>query len=200
MRVSSLLCPRWTTAAALALFILSAFPGSGRAENRKHHLGFALGYEKHLSDDLKDESIGIDFTDAGYGAIAYRLSVLQNLDVTLDARGTTHSDNIGGVDLTLSTGFFGPGLRLISPNEGLRPYVQANFFFVSESVEAEEGGVKVSSDESGAGFGISAGVDIHASNLLSVPIEANYMYGKPADDISGIGANVGLTFNFGQLK
>jgi hypothetical protein len=200
MRASSLLCPRWTTAAALALFILSAFPGLGRAENRKHHLGFALGYEKHLSDDLKDESNGLDYTDAGYGAFAYRLSVLHNLDVTLDARGTTHSDNIGGVDLTLSTGFFGPGIRLIAANEGLRPYVQANFFLVSESIEAEQGGVKVSSDENGAGFGISAGVDIRASNLLSIPIEANYMYGKPADDISGIGANVGLTFNFGQLK
>jgi opacity protein-like surface antigen len=170
------------------------------AENRKHHLGFALGYEKHLSDDLKDESIGLDYTDAGYGAIAYRLSVLSNLDVTLDARGTTHSDNFNGVDLTLSTGFFGPGLRLIAPNEGLRPYMQVNFFLVSESIEAEQGGTKVSSDESGSGFGISGGVDIHASNLLSLPIEVNYMYGKPADDISGIGANIGLTFNFGKLK
>jgi outer membrane protein with beta-barrel domain len=190
----------WVTAFALALILLFVLPGAGRAENHKHHLGFALGYEKHLSDDLKDESNGIDYTDAGYGAVAYRLSVLSNLDVTLDARGTTHSDNIGGVDLTLSTGFFGPGLRLISPNEGLRPYVQANFFLVSESVESEQAGVKISEDESGVGFGISSGVDIRLSNLLALPIEMNYMYGKPADDISGIGANVGLTFNFGHLK
>jgi len=190
----------WVTASVLALIVLFVLPGAGRAENHKHHLGFALGYEKHLSDDLKDESIGIDYTDAGYGALAYRLSVLSNLDVTLDARGTTHSDNIGGVDLTLSTGFFGPGIRLISPNEGLRPYVQANFFLVSESIESEQAGVKISGDESGVGFGISSGVDIRVSNLLSVPIEMNYMYGKPADDISGIGANIGLTFNFGHLK
>lgn len=200
MRGIEVLCWRWVTATALGLFTLSVLPDLARAENRKHHLGFALGYEKHLSDDLKDESIGLDYTDAGYGAIAYRLSVLPNLDITLDARGTTHSDNIGGVDLTLSSGFFGPGLRLIAPSEGLRPYMQANFFFVSESIEAELGGVKTSSDESGTGFGISGGVDIHASNLLSVPIEVNYMYGKPADDISGIGANIGITFNFGQLN
>ncbi|HKO22712.1 MAG TPA: hypothetical protein VJX91_08650 [Candidatus Eisenbacteria bacterium] len=186
--------------ACFGFFIASALPGSARAENRKHHLGFALGYEKHLSDDLKEESIGIDYTQAGYGAIAYRLSVMSNLDITLDARGTTHSDTIGGVDLTMSTGFFGPGIRLISPNEGLRPYMQANFFLVSESLEAEVGNTKTTTDENGAGFGISGGVDIHASNLLSIPIEVNYMYGKPADDISGIGANVGLTFNFGQLK
>ena len=184
----------------LGLCTLVALPGSARAENRKHHLGFALGYEKHLSDDLKQESLGIDYTNAGYGAIAYRLSVLSNMDITLDARGTTHSDTIGGVDLTMSTGFFGPGIRLISPSEGLRPYMQANFFLVSESLEAEVGGVKTSTDENAAGFGISGGVDIRASNLLSIPIEVNYMYGKPADDISGIGANIGLTFNFGQLK
>ena len=192
---------RWAVASGLAVSILTVLPGPARAENRKHHLGFALGYEKHLSDDLKIESPppGIDYTKAGYGAIAYRLSVMRNMDLTLDARGTTHSDNIAGVDLTMSTGWFGPGIRLISPNEGLRPYMQANFFFVSETIEAEVGGVKTSGDENGAGFGISGGVDIRAGNLLSIPVEVNYMYGKPADDVSGIGANIGLTFNFGTL-
>src|SRR5678815_628958 len=137
-------CGRWVTVAIFAALSLWALPGTGRAENHKHHLGFALGYEKHLSDDLKDESAGIDFTSAGYGSLAYRLSLHPNLDLTLDLRGTTHSDEINGLDFTLNTGFFGPGIRVISPNEGLRPYVQANFFFVSESVELEQGGVKVS--------------------------------------------------------
>ena len=193
-------CHRWAMLASCALVLLSALPGAARAENRKHHLGFALGYEKHLSDDLKDEFLGIDFTDAGYAALAYRLSVLHNLDVTMDARATAHTETLGGVDFTMTTSFFGPGIRLIAPNQGLRPYMQANFFLVSESAEAEVGGVKTSMDDNGAGFGISAGVDIRAGNLLSVPIEVNYMYGKPADDISGIGANIGLTFNFGTLK
>jgi hypothetical protein len=122
MRGIEVLRWRWATAAALGLFILSALPGLARAENRKHHLGFALGYEKHLSDDLKQESIGIDYTDAGYGASS-RLSVLANLDLTLDARGTTqrqhrrcrpHSEHR----------FLRP-IRLIAPNEGLRPYMRA---------------------------------------------------------------------------
>lgn len=193
---------RWpfATIALLGVFLLPALPGSARAENHRHHLGFAVGYEKHLSDDLKDVSLGIDYTDAGYGAVAYRFSVLPNMDLTLDARGTTHSDNIGGLDLTMSTGFFGPGVRLISPNEGLRPYVQANFFLVSESLQYQVGNTRTTTDEDGTGFGVSSGVDIRLSNLLSIPVEVNYMYGKPADDVSGIGGNIGLTFNFGQLK
>jgi hypothetical protein len=106
-----------------------------------HHLGFAFGYEKLLSDDLKDDASGIDFTNAGYGSLAYRLSVMRNLDLTLDARVTVSSESSGGVDVTLTNSFFGPGIRLISPNEGTRPYVQANFFFVEEEAEAEQGGV-----------------------------------------------------------
>jgi len=47
---------------------------------------------------------------------------------------------------------------------------------------------------------VSGGVDFRAGNLISIPIEVNYMYGKPADDISGIGITVGLTFNFGTLN
>ena len=87
----------------------------------------------------------------------------------------------------------------MSPNDGIRPFIQANIFLVNEKAEVEQGGFKVSGSDSGAGFGISAGVDIPASKLLSIPIEADYMYGKPSDDVSGIGVNVGLTFNFGQM-
>ena len=186
-------------ALCLAVISLVVAPSLARAEGQKHHLGFAIGYAKHLSDDLKDEASGIDFTDAGYGAIAYRLSVKPNLDVTLDLRGTTHSDNIAGIDFTGTTGFFGPGIRVIAPSGGMRPYVQANFFLANETIEAEQNGIKVSADENGAGFGISGGLDIRASHLLSVPIEVTYMYAKPEDDISCVGVNVGLTFNFGEM-
>lgn len=106
---------------------------------------------------------------------------------------------LSGTDLTLTTSYFGPGLRLVSPTEGLRPFVQGNFFVATEEINAEENNVKVSTSKTGVGFGISAGVDIRASNLLSVPIEANFMYGKPSDDISGLGLSAGLTFNFGGM-
>ena len=185
--------------AALALLLVPALPVPSRAENHRHHLGLALGYQKLLSDDLKDETVDLDFTNAGFGAIAYRYSVLPNLDLSLDLRSTVSFQTVSDVDLTLTTSFFGPGIRLISPNEGTRPFVQANFFAVSEDIELEQGGVKISGSESDVGFGICGGVDLRASNLISIPIEVNYMYGKPADDISGVGINVGLTFNFGQM-
>ncbi len=185
---------------ALSLPFLSALASPALAANHKHHLGLAGGYQKLLSDDLKDESIGIDFTNAGFGSISYRLSVLRNLDLTLDACATVSSDEDSGIDYTLTNSFFGPGVRIVSPNEGTRPFVQANFFFVTEKAEAESGGIKISGSENGAGFGISGGVDIRASELLSIPVTANYMYGKPSDDVSGLGINVGLTFNFGQLN
>jgi hypothetical protein len=71
---------------------------------------------------------------------------------------------------------------------------------VREEVKGESGNVTVTSHDDSAGFGISGGVDIRGGNLLSIPIEVNYMYGKPSDDVSGIGVNVGLTFNFGMLN
>jgi outer membrane protein with beta-barrel domain len=195
-------------AAGLALGLVLARPA--QAENRKHHLSLTFGYFKYLSDDLKPSvdidpgagttMVGADFTNGGSGALAYRLSLKPNLDLTLDAFGIVSQDDLGGVDITLSTSYFGPGIRLISPSEGMRPYVQANFYFVSEDLELEYSGITISGSESGVGFGISGGVDIRASNLISIPVEAHYLYSKPEDDVSGIGASVGLTFNFGMMK
>src|SRR6185503_13533498 len=162
---------RVTPLVLLAAGLLLA--GHAQAANKMHHITLALGYEKHLSDDLKDEPNGIDFTDCGYGAFAYRISLQRNLDLTADFRGTTHSDDFGGVELKLTNTFFGPGIRFVSPNEGMRPYVQANFLFVREQIETESGGVTVTAHENGAGFGVCGGGAIRAGNLLSIPIEVN---------------------------
>ncbi len=186
---------------AMALFGIGlVLAGPAGAANKMHHLGFAFGYEKLLSNDLKDDVSGTDFTNAGYGSFQYRISLQRNLDLTFDARATVSSQTEAGVDLTLTNTYWGPGIRFVAPHEGMRPYVQANFFFVREEAEAEFGGIKITGHDNGAGFGICGGVDIRASDLLSIPIEANYMYGKPSDDVSGIGINAGLTFNFGELK
>src|SRR4051812_14724257 len=155
---AALLRPASAVAIVLACFSLIA--GPALAANSKHHLTLALGYEKLLSDDLKDDGSGIDFTSCGYGATAYRYSMARNVDLTLDARATTSSESVGGFDLTLTNEFFGPGVRLISPNEGMRPYVQANFFFVREEAKAESGGLTTTAHDNSAGFGISGGVDI----------------------------------------
>ena len=173
-------------------------PGFAIADNR-HHITLGLGYSKLLSDDLKDESVGVDFTNAGNGVVSYRYSVNPMWDVCLDSRGTVSMDTQAGVDLTLLNSFFGPGVRWSAPGTA-RFYAQASVFYASEDFEAEQGGVKISGSDGGAGFGLFGGVDLPISRLLSIPIELNYMYAKPADDVSGLGMTVGLTFNFGEMK
>jgi len=190
---------------ALAVAFVLALPGAASAENRKHHISLNFGYQKFLSDDLKpivDLGGGptqLDFTNAGVATLAYRFSLRPNLDLTLDARAAASMDEVGGIDVTLSNSYFGPGIRLVGQGEGARPFVQASFFLVSEEIEFEYQDVTVTADESGVGFGVFAGVDIRASNLISIPIQGEFVYAKPEDDVTGIGASVGITFNFGQL-
>jgi hypothetical protein len=194
-------------AAVVALGFIVATPA--HAENKKHHLTIALGYQKFLmNDDLPtidaDPGPGVDmrtfdFSGAAAGHFAYRLSLKENLDLTFDQRLAVST--VEGSDFTFSTDYFGPGLRWISPKEGIRPYVQANFLIVSENLEMDLGDdTTLNRKKSGAGFGASAGIDIRGGNLLSIPIEAFYVYGKPDHDASGWGIDAGLTFNFGTLK
>jgi hypothetical protein len=200
---------RASSAAAAALALGFALAGPAHAENKKHHLTIALGYQKFLmNDDLPtidaDPGPGVDmrtfdFSGAAAGHFAYRLSVKENLDLTFDQRLAVST--VEGSDFTFSTDYFGPGLRWISPKEGIRPYVQANFLIVSENLEMDLGdNTTLNRRKSGAGFGASAGVDIRGGNLLSIPVEAFYVYGKPDHDTSGWGITAGLTFNFGTLK
>jgi len=194
-------------AAVVALGCIVATPAM--AENKKHHLTIALGYQKFsMSDNLPtidaDPGPGVDirtfdFSGAAAGHFAYRLSVKKNLDLTFDQRLAVST--VEGSDFTFSTDYFGPGIRWISPKEGIRPFVQANFMIVSEDLEEDLGdNTTLNRRKSGAGFGASAGVDIRGGNLLSIPLEAFYVYGKPDHDASGWGITAGLTFNFGELK
>jgi hypothetical protein len=182
---------------AISLPLALAWAAPSLAANQRHHLGLALGYQKFLSDDLKDEgrefSTGHDYANAGVGSISYRFSMRRNFDLTLDACGT--ASTTGYEYLALFNSFFGPGVRIISPNEGIRPFVQANFFLVHEEVLKDSGyGVTLIASNNGAGFGVSGGLDIRAGDLVSLPVTVDYMYGQA---YSGIGINTGLTFNFG---
>lgn len=140
-------------AAALLVCVLAPHAS---AANHRHHISLMIGYQKYLNDDLKpvvDLGGGptqLDFTDAGVATLAYRLSIRPNLDLTVDARGVASRDEVGGVDVTLANSYFGPGLRLVGPNEGVRPFVQASFFIVSEELEFEYENVRVTASESGS--------------------------------------------------
>ncbi len=196
-------------AVALALALAVSSPAS--AQNRKNHLTVTIGYQNFTNEDLEDFGGGLDFSDASSGSLNYRLSLSPKFDLTLDAYSTFSSQSASlfvdypfyatlDADYAVMTTFFGPGLRWIAPREGIRPFVQGNVFIVGEYFTADYGSLYYSASDYSAGFGLSAGVDIRASNLLSIPIQADYMYGKPADDLSTFGFNFGLTFNFGEMK
>jgi hypothetical protein len=190
---------RWVMPALALLVAAATFAPRAAIGDTRHHITLGLGYAKLPSNDLKDDSIGLDFSNAGNGILAYRYSLNSSWDLCLDSRGTASTDTQSGVDLTLLNSFFGPGVRWNAPGTA-RFYGQASFFFASENAEAEQGGVKISASESGTGFGIFGGLDFPVSPLLSIPVEVGYMYSKPADDISSFGATVGLTFNFGVMQ
>jgi outer membrane protein with beta-barrel domain len=194
---------------AAGLALLLASPAA--AQNRKHHITVAIGYQSFLSDDLQDGPGGLDFTGASSGTLAYRISLSPKFDLTIDGVSTYESHSgtsviaypfFGPVDVeyTMLNSFFGPGVRWIAPREGIRPFAQANVYIVSESVRADYGSLDATTSDVSAGFGLSAGLDVRLSKLLSFPVEANYMYGKPRDDLSTMGFNFGLTFNFGEMK
>jgi hypothetical protein len=147
---------RWATP-AFALLTAAAMiaPGSAIADTR-HHITLGLGYSKLPSDDLKDDTIGIDFTNAGNGVLSYRYSLNSGWDLCLDSRGTISTDSQSGVDLTLMNSYFGPGVRWNAPGAA-RFFGQASFFFVSESAEAEQGGVRISARIAARDSGCSAG-------------------------------------------
>jgi hypothetical protein len=185
-------------AGAVFLVAVLALPKNAKAELKRNHITIGVGYQGYFSDDLKGG--GLDFSNSELGTLAYRLTLSPKFDLTFDAIGTTSTETDAGSDITVNVGFFGPGVRYIAPHEGVRPYVQANIFIVGEDFSVQSGNTTYNSNtESSAGFGASAGVDIRASNLLSIPVQAQYLYGKPADNLSSLGFLVGLTFNFGTF-
>ena len=163
----------------------------------RHHLSLGFGYTRLLSSDLKDSTLGVDFTNAGNGGLAYRYSITPMVDLTIDSDATVSMDTVLGVDLTLRNSYFGPGVRWYPTAASPRPFLQGNVFLVEEKAEAERGGAKISNSKSGGGFGLAGGVDLKASRLISIPLTVQYLYGKPADDVSGLGFNVAIAFNFG---
>ena len=193
------------TAAALtlALVAVATRPASAQAEPTRHHLGIGLGYAKFVSDDLD----GSGFEDAGLGAFAYRYSVSPSVDVVFDSR-TTISSQDGTFDLLgtpinteihYGTAWFGPGVRLNFKPAGTRPYAQGNVYVATEGVDVNAFDLDISQTDTNIGFGLQAGVDIRLSKLLSLPVEMNFMTAQPENDLTSVGGNIGITFNFGKM-
>ena len=108
--------------------------------------------------------------------------------------------DLQGVTIQSLVSGFGLGARYNIPaGHRLYPYVQINAYDVVEQVTGSSGPFTVSASRSGFGFGANAGFEVRLGRLISIPIEAMYLYGKPADDISGFGASAGISFNWGRI-
>ncbi|MCI0329707.1 MAG: porin family protein [candidate division Zixibacteria bacterium] len=187
----------------LAILCFATLPAAAQEGsvtwNNRHHIGLVIGYAKLLSDDVKDDSSGLDWSNSAHAAVTYRYSVNPNLDLAVDSRATFSTQTVNGVDVNLTNTYFGPGVRVIAPQGKIKLFLQGNIYFVNEEVELVQGNTKVSGNETDVGFGANCGIDIQVSKLLSIPLEANFLYAKPVDNVSAFGISAGLTFNFGMM-
>ena len=196
---------------------LPAIAFAATHEPMRNHITLGFGYGRNLSDDFEDPELNLE--TGGIGQLAYRYSLNRSVDLCVDARSFMAGDQaqigVDGifyeVDLSHDTSWFGPGVRWSSGEGGVRPYLQANVFFVEEKTTIEILNVSEEQSNDGVGFGLAGGADIRLSRLLSLPLELSYLYGKPSgsddfvadisysSDVSSLGMSVGLTFNFTPL-
>ena len=182
------------------LIVLAPAPSALAAEGEalRHHVTLSAGYAQHLANEFDG-----GLKHCAQGQFAYRYSVTPKVDLSIDGRSVMASEDVdvSGTPGTFShtTSYFGPGARFGGTTGNVRPYMQANVFFARETVRIEVDGSGSDASESGAGFGIMGGADIRLSTLLSLPIEASFLYAKPANDTSSLGVQAGVTFNFGIM-
>lgn len=86
--------------------------------SNRHHIGLVLGYVKLTGDNLKDDFQGYDFSNTGHAALTYRYSFNSKLDLSIEGRAFASTQTTSnGAELTITDGFFGPGLRINFPKD-----------------------------------------------------------------------------------
>ena len=171
-----------------------------KQELRRHHVGVQVGIFNPSTDviELGNLGFGVERSD-GMTILRYRYSLNPQIDLVAEGRywtgrGPTATSGEGKV----AGGFIGPGIRVHASKgtKGRRvvPYLQGNVYYVQEML----GEPKVLYENGGIGFGLSGGVDLEVTRLISIPIEATYVAngGGGLDDLSGFGVSVGVNFNF----
>lgn len=200
----------------LAILAACAAPTAAQADApgpMRHHVTLGLGFAHHVSDDFEDSGL----TTGLQGQFAYRYSLSRSIDACLDGRSFWTSDEEaafylvargGGGQLLADPGMlriehdtsgFGPGLRWSTGGGPVRPYVQANLYYVRETLRLELDGRGEDTTAEDVGFGLVAGADVHLSRAFSLPVEATYLYAKPELDVSALGMQAGISFNFTPL-
>ena len=181
----------------------AAQPGAGDVipehELRAHHIGIQMGLLNPSTDVVELGNPGLDVEGNTFLVVLnYRYSLNSFIDLSGDLRSwggprTTPASQ----HVKLGVYCIGPGLRVYGLNRTtdrrVMPYVQGSIYYVQEELITFERLV-----DHGIGFGLSGGVDLNMSRLISIPIEATYVgtSGDDMDDLSGFGLSVGVNFSF----
>lgn len=169
----------------------------------RHHISLGLlGYFKSTSGDF--ELPGFDLSQGEGQYLNYRYSFDKSVDLAVDVRAWGSDEEVNGLKCEVIAGGVGIGLRynLGSAGGRLFPYIQANVYSLTEQYKWSFSGISVSgnNEDPAVGFGVNGGFEIKLGKLISIPIDANYLYGKPLDDISGYGFTGGISFNWGDVN
>ena len=170
-----------------------------KQELRKHHVSVQIGLFNPSTEVIELGNLGFRLERSdGMTILRYRYSLNPQIDLVAEGRyWTGRGPTATSGDGKVAGGFLGPGVR-VHPSKGtgrrVVPYLQGNLYYVQEML----GEPKVLYKNGGFGFGLSGGVDLELTRLISVPIEATYVgnTGGGLDDLSGFGVSVGVGFNF----
>jgi hypothetical protein len=187
----------------VAAYTVPGVASADPPELMRHHVTLGLGFAHHVSGDFEDAGLETGLQ----GQVGYRFSLNRTFDLCLDGRSFMTSDEevfgeTGGpatVKQEHETLYFGPGVRWSTGAGPVRPYLQASVFYLEETMRREHDGQGGDTTSEGGGFGLIGGADIHLSQMFTLPVEANFLYGKADLDVSSLGMQAGLTFNFAPL-
>jgi len=147
---------------------------------KRYHIGIQAGFYK-----------------AVLGGVNFRYSSTPVVSLVIDSRTWGSSDR--SIDVTSS--FFGIGIRINGKDEQVKPFLQVSTYLVTENVEKQADFGSNILSENGIGIGLSTGLDIKVSELISIPVEINYIGtdGDDMDNLSWFGLSVGVSFNFWRI-
>ena len=168
---------------------------------KRYHIGYQVDFNYEvLSDnfafDFNGSHLDFDLTNALLETYNFRYSLTPVVSLVIDFR----TWNAGDGNIVVRSNFFGIGIRVNGKYKRVKPFLQVSTYLVTENVDFESGISENGNifSEDGIGIGLSTGLDIKVSELISIPVEIIYIGtdGDDIDNLSGYGLSAGVSFNF----